>query len=87
MDVVLVCPKRGAHHRRKSEGETAFQQTLEHAGAKAQRLMPTSDLGLRTSGFRRLAFSVNDRRGIVRSQSLLAAMPTSAFTYGRRPVA
>jgi len=62
LDVVLVCRKREADHRRRSDCQVAFQQAVERAAVKARRLG--------SCGF---AFSVNDRRVIVISQFLVEA--------------
>lgn len=62
LDVVLVCRKRDADRRRKSEGGAAVQRAVERAGAKARRLVSCG-----------LTLSVNDRRVIVISQFLVAA--------------
>jgi len=60
LDVVLVCRKRTADVRKKSDTRIAFQRAVEHATAKAKRL---NDCGL--------SLSVNDRRVILISQFLV----------------
>jgi putative DNA methylase len=62
LDVVLVCRKREADHRRKSDGGAAVEQAVERATAKARRLVSCG-----------LTLSANDRRVIVISQFLVAA--------------
>jgi len=62
LDVVLVCRKREADHRRKMDGGAAVREAMEHGAAKARRLVSCG-----------LTLSVNDRRVIVISQFLVAA--------------
>ena len=62
LDVVLVCRKREADHRRKMDGGAAIREAVEHGAAKARRLVSCG-----------LTLSVNDRRVIVISQFLVAA--------------
>ncbi len=62
LDVVLVCRKREADHRRKLATESAFEKAIQGAKAKASRLVSCG-----------LTLSVNDRRVVVISQFLVAA--------------
>jgi len=62
LDVVLVCRKREADRRPKSDSGAAVEQAVERASAKARRLASCG-----------LTLSVNDRRVIVISQFLVAA--------------
>ena len=62
LDVVLVCRKREADDRRRSEAGAAVEQAVERAAAKARRLVSCG-----------LTLSVNDRRVNVISQFLVAA--------------
>jgi putative DNA methylase len=62
LDVVLVCRKREADHRRKLGAPAAMEQAIEQARAKARRLVSCG-----------LMLSVNDRRVVVISQFLVAA--------------
>jgi putative DNA methylase len=57
LDVVLVCRKRTADSRKRTDTRMAFQRAVEHATIKANRL---KDCGL--------CLSVNDRRVILISQ-------------------
>src|SRR5204862_2625905 len=60
LDVILVCRKQASDTRKKCDPKIAFQRAVEHAAAKASRLM---DCGL--------TLSVNDRRVILISQFLV----------------
>ena len=62
LDLALVCRKREADHRRRSEAGAAVEQAVERAAAKARRLVSCA-----------LTLSVNDRRVNVISQFLVAA--------------